>query len=75
MLHLIEQHTNKYSRHTLNDRLKQGRLTLSGYQRLRNGQVARTVRESAIPEEDVKAVMEFIAKYPEAGAGKIHLSL
>ncbi|MCP4409267.1 MAG: transposase family protein, partial [Gammaproteobacteria bacterium] len=46
-----------------------------GYQRLRNGQVARTVRESAIPEEDVKAVMEFIAKYPEAGAGKIHLSL
>ena len=32
-------------------------------------------RESAIPEEDVTAVLQFIIKYPETGAGKINLTL
>jgi DNA primase len=75
MLQLIEQHADKYDRHSLAERLKQAELTKSGYQRLRAGHVAQTVRESAIPPEDVAATIEFIVAYPEVGAGKAFLTL
>jgi transposase InsO family protein len=75
ILDLAEQHGRKYPDHPLAARLEQARLTVSAYRRLCEGFVTQTVRESAIPEADVKAAIEFIIKYPEIGAGKIRLSL
>jgi len=74
-MRLVERHTRTYSHHGLINRLKQMDLSESSYHRLKKGVADQRVRESAIPEEDIKAMLEFIMKNPEIGANKIRLSL
>jgi hypothetical protein len=42
---------------------------------LRQGHHEKTVRESAIPEEDVAAAIAFFIQHPEVGAGRAHDTL
>ncbi len=75
MIKLIEQHAKTYSLHCMEARLEQVNLTRAQYRSLYYSTLETVVRESAIPEEDVKAVVQFLVDYPHIGAGKAHDSL
>jgi transposase InsO family protein len=75
MIVLIERQAERYPAHSLEARLEQADLTPSGYRRLRQGLVEQTVRESAVPEGDLQAAVEFFVENPQVGAGKARASL
>jgi transposase InsO family protein len=75
MIELIERQAVQYPRHNAGERLGQAGLTPSGYRRLREGLAEETVRESAIPEGDIQAAVEFFVAHPQVGASKAHVSL
>ena len=75
MIALLEQQALRYPHHGVENRLAQAGLTPAGYRRLGEGLAAETARESAIPEGDVQAAVEFFVAHPQVGAGKAQVSL
>jgi len=74
MIQLVERHATTYPLHSSKDRLKQVGLSKASYQRMRQRGEMRTVRESAIPGEDVAAV-DLFTEHPDLGAAKARVSL
>ena len=75
MIDLVKQQAERYPNFRAAERLKQIGLTSSSYHLLRNGVYEKTVRESAIPEEDIEAAVNFFIGHPDVGAGKARVSL
>lgn len=72
---MILTHAHKYSTHTQKARLETCGLTPLQYRRMCRGATLRRTRESAIPQEDVDAVIDLIAKHPHIGSVKAHHTL
>lgn len=68
-------HEHKYPAHTQITRLQTLDLTPTRYQRMYRGATLRRDRESAIPQEDVNAVIDLIVEYPHIGSLKAHHTL
>jgi transposase InsO family protein len=75
VIDLVKQHAERYPNFRAEERLKQIGLTSSSYHRFCNGVYEKTVRESAIPEEDIEAAVNFFIGHPDVGAGKARVSL
>lgn len=75
ILQLIKSHEKSYPGHTSFDRLQQLGMTASDYWHLQHDVRERAARESAIPQADVDATVQFIIKHPDVGAGRAHLTL
>ncbi len=75
MIDLIENQAMTYSYHDAANRLTQVGMTESSYRRLRTSRHEQTIRESAIPDGDVEAAVQFLIKHPDVGAGKAYASL
>ena len=75
MIELVEKLAITYPHHRAIDRLKQANLTEGSYSRLSKKSHKRTVRESAIPEEDLTEALTFFFEHPDVGAGKARQTL
>lgn len=72
---MILMHEHKYSTHTRKARLEACNLTPLRYQRMCRSAALRRTRESAIPQEDVDAVIDLIVEHPQIGSVKAHQTL
>ncbi len=72
---MILHHEHKYPKHTQEARLNACDLTPLRYRRMCRSADLRRTRESAIPQEDVDAVIDLIAKHPQIGSVKVHHTL
>lgn len=72
---MILMHEHKYSTHTQKARLEACGLTPLQYRRMCRGAALRRTRESAIPQDDVDAVIDLISKHPHIGSVKAHHTL
>lgn len=75
MIGMVEDHMVRFSEHPAADRLLSVDLTPAGFMRLKKGVETQRIRESAIPEEDVAAAVQFAVDHPDVGAGKARVSL
>ena len=72
---MILSHEHRHPEHTHKARLEVCDLTPVRYRRMCDAAVLRRTRESAIPQADVDAVVDFIAKHPHLGSTKAHHTL
>jgi transposase InsO family protein len=72
---MIHEHRTRYPRFTVAERLLQLEMTPGDYSRLESSVDERRRRESAIPEDDVAELVEFIVEHPEVGAERARLTL
>ena len=72
---MILMHEHNYSIHPQKARLAACDLTPLRYQRMCRSAALRKTRESAIPQEDVDAVIDLITEHPHIGSVKAHHTL
>jgi len=75
VIHLVVKQESIFPRFQVEKRLEQMDLSPGQYLRLCRAHHGKIVRESAIPEEDVAAAIEFFIRHPEVGAGRAHDTL
>ena len=75
MIEFVEKQAKTFPVLQAEKRLELMDLTAVKYSRLCHGYHEKVVRESAIPEEDIVAAIEFFIQHPDVGAGKAHDTL
>lgn len=75
MIEFVEKQATAFPELPAEKRLELLELTAVKYSRLCRGYHEEVVRESAIPEEDIVAAIEFFIQHPDVGAGKAHDTL